>query len=241
MPEGPSIVIMREELGRFRKKKVLGTSGNAKIDLSLIQGQTIQDIRSWGKHLLIIFKKHYLRIHLLMFGKYLINERRETEPRLRLIFSKDELNFHACSVKLLPLAELEQYDWTRDAMSDEWDPLQAVKTVRKQKDAMICDVLMEQEYFSGVGNIIKNEVLFICKVHPETLCADIDLKKTREIVRVTREYCFDFLRWKRKFELRKHWQVYKKVKCPDCGNKLEKRPTGLKVRRSFICTNCQPL
>jgi endonuclease-8 len=81
MPEGPSIVIMKEALLVFKNKKVIKASGNAKIDFSKIQGRKILDMKSLGKHFLIIFDSFFLRIHLLMFGKYLINETKEMAPR----------------------------------------------------------------------------------------------------------------------------------------------------------------
>ncbi|HRO68823.1 MAG TPA: hypothetical protein PK951_00545 [Chitinophagaceae bacterium] len=44
---------------------------------------------------------------------------------------------------------------------------------------MVCDALLDQEIFSGVGNIIKNEVLYRIRVHPESLIGDIPLKKDK--------------------------------------------------------------
>jgi endonuclease-8 len=239
MPEGPSIVILREELKSFKGKKVLKASGNAKIDFHYLEKKKIVDLRSWGKHFLIIFKDHFIRVHLLMFGKYMINERRDFEPRLLLQFPGSEFSFYSCSVKLLEIAELQQYDWRFDTMSDEWNSRLVLKSIRKQPDEMICDVLLDQEVFAGVGNIIKNEVLFICKVHPESLLGDLPATKLRQVVKTTREYCFDFYKWKKKFELRKHWQIYKKGKCTRCGSPLDRRHVGKRKRWTYICTNCQ--
>ncbi|HTL10160.1 MAG TPA: DNA-formamidopyrimidine glycosylase family protein, partial [Chitinophagaceae bacterium] len=82
MPEGPSIVILREAVSRFARKKVLHATGNAKIDMKRMENKTIRSIQSWGKHLLISFDGFYIRIHLLMFGSYLINEEKKTKLRL---------------------------------------------------------------------------------------------------------------------------------------------------------------
>ena len=51
-------------------------------------------------------------------------------------------------------------------MSDEWDPRAAMKKVRTFPRAEIADVLLDQAIFAGVGNIIKNEVLFRTRVSP---------------------------------------------------------------------------
>jgi endonuclease VIII len=241
MPEGPSIVILKEDLKSFKKKKILDVSGNAKIDLKRIEGKKINDIKSWGKHLLIVFDDFFLRIHLLMYGRCLINERKEIAPRLSLKFKTGEINFYSCSVRLEEGSPEDVYDWRVDTMSDMWDTQKALKSVKLQQGEMICDILLDQDIFAGAGNIIKNEVLFICRVHPESIKDNIPLKKLKELTDTTRNYCFDFYRWKKKFELRKHYQIYTKVICPRCGIKRILKKTGKKVRRSFFCTNCQIL
>lgn len=101
MPEGPSIIILKEILQPFKKLKVTDVEGNAKIDLERIKGEKIVDFKSWGKHTLIVFKGFYLRIHLLMFGTYRINEVKENRvPRLTLRFKNGEINFYTCSITL---------------------------------------------------------------------------------------------------------------------------------------------
>jgi endonuclease-8 len=243
MPEGPSIVILREELSMFIGKKVSRVSGNAKIDLQRLKGKTIIDMKTWGKHFLICFDDFFIRIHLLMFGRYLINAQKEIPPRFSLGFRGGaEFNFYNCSVKLFEGQVSDLYNWETDTMSEEWNPQRAYRTILLQKEEMICDTLLDQDIFAGVGNIIKNEVLFITKVQPETKNKDLPARKLKEIVKVAREYCFDFLRWKRKFELKKHYQVHMKSICPRCNIKIIlKRKTGKRERRSFFCSNCQYL
>jgi endonuclease-8 len=241
MPEGPSIVILREELNKFKGKKILKISGNAKIDLQRMKGLKILDIRSWGKHFLICFDGFFIRIHLLMFGSYRVNERKELDPRLSVRFKDGEFNFYSCSIKLIEGDVDGFYDWESDTMSEKWNPSKALKALKYQENEMVCDSLMDQEVFAGVGNIIKNEVLFITKVHPESINKNIPVKKMKEVVKVAREFCFDFLRWKRKFELKKHYRIYTKKVCPDCGSKVKLKQTGHRMRRSFFCINCQVL
>jgi endonuclease-8 len=242
MPEGPSIVILREELSQFKGKKVLAVSGNAKIELERMKGKKILDMRSWGKHFLICFYDFFIRIHLLMFGSYRVNETKEAAPRLHLQFKNGEFNFYTCSVKLIEGKVSDVYDWERDTMADEWNPAKAYKSLVKEEEELICDSLLDQEIFAGVGNIIKNEVLFLAKVQPASLVGDIPKKKLKEIVKLAREYCFDFLCWKRKFELKKHYQVHTRSVCPDCGSKIVlQQKMGKRRRRSFFCPNCQEL
>ena len=53
------------------------------------------------------------RIHLLMFGSYRIDERKDSPPRLSLGFDGGELNFYSSSVRLLEGSLDELYDCAR--------------------------------------------------------------------------------------------------------------------------------
>lgn len=86
MPEGPSIVILKEQATSFAGKKILSAEGDAKIDKARLVGQRIVALRSWGKHFLIELQGFALRVHLLMFGTYRINERKDSPPWLSLRF-----------------------------------------------------------------------------------------------------------------------------------------------------------
>ena len=84
MPEGPSIVILKEEVQAFKGKKILQVSGNSKIDYQQLQNKTVTDFKSWGKHFLVCCKGITLRVHFMLFGSYRINEKKETPVRLSL-------------------------------------------------------------------------------------------------------------------------------------------------------------
>ncbi len=239
MPEGPSIYILKEDTQLFKNQKVLKIQGNTKVDLGHLEGKKILGLKSWGKHFLICFKGSFIRIHLLMFGSYRINERKESPVRLSLQFKKGELNFYTCSVKYLEEDVHAYYNWSVDPMSEEWDPRYVYKLIRSNPERMICDVLMDQEIFSGVGNIIKNEVLFLTRVHPEEMVSSLTPKKIMKIIKVARNYCFDFYKWKRAFVLKKHWLIYKAKKCPECDVPVSLEHTGKGKRRTFFCENCQ--
>jgi endonuclease-8 len=134
MPEGPSIVILREQAAGFAGRTIAHASGNSKqVDFAALEGQPIVALRSWGKHFLIQLPDRALRVHLLMFGSYRINERKEdAQPRLSLGFDDgEEFNFYSCSVKTLPPDLDAQYDWSADVMSDQWDARAALKKLRE--------------------------------------------------------------------------------------------------------------
>lgn len=241
MPEGPSIVILKELAAPFKRKKVLAVAGNSKLEKERAAGQTVIDFRSWGKHFLICFPNFTIKIHFLLFGSYRINEEREMEPRLSLKFKNGTLNFYACSMKILEEDLDEIYDWSADVMSDHWDTKAARKKLREHPNRLACDVLLDQDLFAGSGNIIKNEVLFRIKVHPKSKVGDLPARKLSEMIREVRTYSFDFLKWKKRFLLRKHWLVHAKTVCPRCHIPLLKEYLGKYHRRTFFCSKCQVL
>ena len=159
MPEGPSLVILREETQSFAGQRIVRASGNSRIDQSRLAGQRIIALRTWGKHFLIELPDFSIRVHFLMFGSYTIDERKEREPRLQLVFPDGEINFYSCSVKLVEGPLDETYDWRTDVMADAWDPAAARRKLRAMPDTLVCDALLDQNVFAGVGNIIKNELL----------------------------------------------------------------------------------
>ncbi|MEP6928198.1 MAG: DNA-formamidopyrimidine glycosylase family protein, partial [Ginsengibacter sp.] len=215
--------------------------GNSKLDIKRLSGEKILDFKSWGKHFLICFKNFTVRIHFMMFGSYRINEGKEAVPRLRLIFKKGELNFYTCSVKFIEGNIDEVYDWTSDVMNDEWDPKSAKKKLKQIPEELVCDALLNQNIFSGVGNIIKNEVLYRIRLHPESKIKNIPSVKINELVKEARNYSFDFLRWKKEFVLKKHWLIYTKKFCPQSRIPVLKKYCGKTKRRTFFCANCQIL
>lgn len=103
------------------------------------------------------------------------------------------------------------------------------------------DAILDQDIFAGAGNIFKNEVLFRIRVHPLSKIGKLPPKKLRELVKEVHNYAYQFLEWKKKFELRKHWLAHTKKTCPRCHIPFIKEHLGKTNRRTFYCTNCQLL
>lgn len=241
MPEGPSLVIAKEEMNSFLGKKVIAVSGNTKTDKERILNKKLLDIKTWGKHLLLCFDKFTIRIHFLMFGKYLVNARREGDARLSMQFKNGEINLYTCSVKFIeePLDEI--YEWPADVLSDAWDPKAAKKKLKAVPNMMVTDVLLDQTIFAGVGNIIKNEVLYRIKVHPKSKVGALPAKQLNDLIKEARNYSFDFLKWKKEYTLRKHWLAHTKKTCARDGDRIIKEYLGKTQRRTFFCNTCQVL
>jgi endonuclease-8 len=239
VPEGPSIVILREQAKQFAGRKIQTATGNTRLDKERLVGKKVITMRSWGKHFLIELRDLAVRVHFMMFGSYLINERKDATPRLSLTFSNGELNFYACSIKFVEGKLDDTYDWRVDVMSDEWDANLALEKLHAMPDTLVCDAILDQDVFAGAGNIFKNEVLFRIHVHPLSTVGALPAAKLRELVTQVRDYAFDFLKWKKAFVLRQHWQAHTKSTCPRCHIPFSKGHLGKTHRRSFFCERCQ--
>lgn len=242
MPEGPSIWILREEATAFVGRTIRRAEGNAKIDMQRLPGRRVDALRSFGKQFLIELSDQLaVRVHLLMFGSYRINERKDAVPRLSLGFDDGELNFYSCSVRLLEGDLDELYDWRTDVMADAWDPALARAKLRQMPETLVCDALLDQTVFAGVGNIIKNEVLYRTRIHPLSTVGALPRRKLSDLVEQARIYAFEFLAWKKAFVLRKHWLVHNRSCCPRHSIPLTRAHLGRTHRRSFYCALCQKL
>lgn len=176
MPEGPSIVILKEEVQPFIGKKIIKVEGNSKLDIQRLAGQKIVDFKSWGKHFLICFKNFTVRIHFMLFGSYRINEQKDAAPRLRLIFEKGEINFYACSVKFIEENLDEVYDWKADVMNDSWDPKAA-----------------RQKFLATWEKLIRIQHWFFSTERPPLLAETQRLQQVRSIARQIRMFILIYL------------------------------------------------
>lgn len=242
MPEGPTIQILKEKLEPFKGKKIIATNGYAKgFDPVLLKNQTITDIKSWGKHLIICFPDFAIRLHMGLFGSYKINDRGKRNASLHMQFKDGEVNFYITSVKLLTEPLDEVYDWAADIMNPKFNPKKARERLLEKPKTMICDALLDQDIFAGSGNIVKNEVLFRVKVHPESQAGDIPTRKLNQLIKETVGFCADFYKWKKENTLIKHLEAYEKEMCPRNHIPFHKADTGKTKRHTYFCTKCQVL
>lgn len=242
MPEGPSIVILKEEVQAFKGKKIITATGSTKkFAPDILTGKKIIDFKSWGKHFLICFPTFTIRVHFLLFGSYLINESKDAKPRLSLEFSKGYIHFYACALTLITDPLDDVYDWTADVMNQKFDHKKALQKLKAQPDTLVCDAILDQQIFAGAGNIFKNEVLFRIGVHPKSKLGKLPLPKLKALVKEVIVYEGDFLQWKKAYVLRKHWEAHTKKICSRDGELLTKAHVGKTNRRTFFCKKCQVL
>ena len=243
MAEGPLLVMWKEELQPFIGKRVMAVENNTKLDADRMLYNTILDVKTWGKHFLICFDGFTLRIHFLMFGDLFINRRKPPEKpiKLSLQFSSGELTFYNCALRFIEASLDEVYDWSADIMNEQWNHQAAMQKLKAIPDALVCDALLNQDIFPGIGNIIKNEVLFRVKVQPLSLVGKIPAVKWEELLQELKTYSYQFLEWRKKGEFQQHWLANARKLCPRDKVPFVKAYLGESPRRTYYCTQCQVL
>jgi len=240
MPEGPSLVIAQKAMIDFKGKIVKQINGYGADDVKHLAGKKLTDIKTWGKHLLLCFGKKTIRVHLMLFGKYRVNSSAKVNAKLHLGFANNqEINFYVADIKFFdePLDEI--YDWSTDVMSKKFDPKVVKAKLKKIGDTLITDALMDQHIFTGVGNIIKNEVMWRVRVHPKNKIENIPARKLSALIKDCTTYSYEFLEQRQAGTLSKNWKAYKQEVCERCNSKLKHEIVGKTKRQTFYCNNCQ--
>ncbi len=243
--EGPSLYLAAEQLQPFVKKVVLEVSGNTKVGKERLLKKKVKEVFSWAKQLIFQFDDFALRIHFLLYGSFEAtiegktvtgDYKRTYAPRLVLVFKNGEIKMFACSVRIIEDPNYKKhFDFSADIMSKKWNSKAAFEKTKRCQNEEVADVLMDQEIFGGVGNIIKNEVLFTEKVNPKELLKNIPEKKLKAIIKEARKFSLQFYEWRKVFQLKANLKIYRKSFCPVCGGKVKREKTGKRKRISFYC------
>ncbi|CAH6787290.1 Neil3 [Phodopus roborovskii] len=187
-------------------------------------------------------------IHFGMKGFILINpqecENRDgVSPTFQVQLTRDLICFFDSSVELRNSMESQQ----RVRMMEELDVCspkfslpRAESEVKRQKDRMLCDVILDQRVLPGVGNIIKNEALFDSGLHPAVKVYQLSEEQTHHLVKMIRDFSILFYRCcKEKSAISKHYKVYKRPNCGQCHCKITVCRLGENSRMTYFCPHCQ--
>lgn len=240
-------------------------------------GKEIIGIRRRAKNILIDLNDSYvLLIHQKIAGHLLYGQWKEEKGRwiaekegplladpinnyLHVIFTLDNGKQLALSdarkfakVELWKKEELEK---SKEMGELGPEPLEMsfseFKELFYKKRGKIKQVLMDQKFIAGIGNIYASEILFDVKIHPEELIQNLkeeDLKKIYESTRKILSQAIE-LRGDSFSDFRTLYgekggaqdlnKVYQKdgQKCPHCGSSIQRITQA--GRGTFFCPKCQ--
>jgi endonuclease-8 len=192
MPEGDTIFRAARTLQRALEgetvTRVSTTVGQVRaLGEQRLVGQTVGAVEPRGKHLLIWFAPSGMALHshMRMTGSWHLyrHGQRWRKPRhlLRFRLETDEwlaLCFSAPVIELLSADQVARHPSLAalgpDALGDAPDLGEARRRLDALPDVTIGEALLDQRVIAGIGNVYKNEVLFIHRVDPWTAVADVD-------------------------------------------------------------------
>ncbi|SFI53227.1 DNA-formamidopyrimidine glycosylase family protein [Halpernia frigidisoli] len=242
MPEGPSILFLRNKLQRFKGKTVSEASGYGEMDKSKIENIKLEDIDAFGKNLLFVFKDFFIAVHLGLFGSMLVNKRKKVNASFALHFAESEINFYVAKTKFYQGKPDDYFNFKTDILKPEFDAdfvLNELQT--KHSEQMIGDVLMDQNLFTGVGNIIRIEALYHAKIHPDSMINVIPEKKLIFLIKMVVEYSQEFLELLKTDKVKESATIYGKKTCPKDKTELVIEEMGKVKRKTYVCEKCQKL
>lgn len=143
-----------------------------------VAGRTVESAASRGKHLLIAFSGDLiLHTHMRMHGSwhlYRPGERwRHPAHDMRIVIETAPfvaVAFNVPVAEFLTAATLARHERLQSLGPDLADPAFDAAEVRRrieqQGDAPLHEVLLDQRVLSGIGNVLKSEVLFVARLDP---------------------------------------------------------------------------
>jgi len=263
MPEGNTIHrlarIHTRDFGG-RSIRVTSPQGRFEREAQRLEGRRFCRAEAYGKHLF-----HYwsgglvVHVHLGMAGWFYRHARHVPEPkptvRMRLAtraVTTDLIGPPTC--ELIPefarralLARLGP-----DPLRRDFDPDLAWEALGKRPRRAIGDALLDQRVLSGVGNIYRNEALFLTGIHPLRPAGRVSEERWDQLWRTIRTLMRRGVSQARvrtvsagepahPFSGRGNedsFYVYQAEVCRRCASPIREFP--LSGRRMFACPRCQP-
>jgi endonuclease-8 len=255
MPEGDTILRAARALHRALAGRTVTRFESVFPRLTRIdhdaplRGRTIDRIDARGKHLLIHFSGNLvLRTHMRMQGSWHIYRpgERWQRPRhqMRIVIETgviDAVAFDVPVAEFATEADLARTPALRDLGPDilaaDFNADEAVDRITERRGMSIAEALIDQRAIAGIGNIYKNEALFVARVSPfsavESLSRDILENVVATAAKLMRANVDDNVR-------RRFW-VYERggKPCRRCGAIIQRTKQGADARSTYWCETCQ--
>lgn len=256
MVEGPTakaytIRINREFSGEI-VNNIFVKSKRIFIPLDTIVKKEFLNSDSIGKNILFFFDDVVIRVHLMMYGAIHIYEISEPllkpERQVKILIEGEKKKLVVYNA---PIIEIDRKDRILerlrnelgpDPLSKEWNKEKAIQNILKFKDEKIGVVLLNQSAIAGIGNILRNEILFKAGISPERKIKDLTIEEIEKIVNICEEISKEFLRLKvERKKIGPILYVYNRYrgKCKICGSELKFYLQEPIKRKTFVCPKCQ--
>ena len=225
-----------------------------------LTGQHFRSFRRRGKYLLFEMDDITLVSHLRMEGKYFILD--DSVPLSKhdhvIFWLDDGRQLRYNDVRKFGRMELiekqDEYDDFKDLGPEPFSKAFNVnycKDYLKDKKAPIKQVLLDQSFVAGIGNIYADEILFAMRTDPRTPANRLDEYDMKELISSARKILKKAIKaggttirsYTSSLGVTGRFQLSLKVHtmetCPVCGTKIRKITVG--GRGTYYCEKCQVL
>lgn len=254
MPEGHLIhSIARRHAAELAGRDVAASSPQGRFaeGARAIDGRRLDDVEAYGKHLFHRFAEQLVHVHLGRQGTFVWLPSPAPSPRpqvrLRLEAGTGAADLIAPLVCELGTTELRDATVSRlgpDPLREDAD-VEAVRRRFASDRRAIGAVLLDQEVLSGVGNVLRSEVLFLIGLDPATPAMTLDdaafdrlwarlvevMGRAADVGRIVTVSGADLPEREARF-------VYRQERCRRCGAPVERPVIG--GREMYRCPREQP-
>ncbi|MDP9092778.1 MAG: DNA glycosylase [Actinomycetota bacterium] len=259
MPEGDTVWLTARRLHQALAGQPLTISdlripSLATVDL---RGELVTEVLARGKHLLTrLSSGNTLHAHLKMDGSWYVTRAgiragRLPDHHIRVLLGNSE--WLATGYRLHDLRLVQTREEAGlvghlgpDLLGPDWDAAEAVRRLCRQPERSVAEALLDQGNLAGIGNLYKNEVLFIERVHPWTQLAQVPdpirLVDTAHRLLVANREHPEQSTTGLLGRGRQHW-VYERTgqACLKCRTPIQRAQQGpaQQQRNSYWCPTCQ--
>jgi DNA-formamidopyrimidine glycosylase len=268
MPEGHTLHRLATDLTAAfagRRVRVSSPQGRFAADAATLDGATVVDAESAGKHLFVEFDaERYVHVHLGLIGSFDVRSGPAPAPvgQVRLRIETPEAYADLRGAIVCDLVGPERRATVLgslgpDPLRPDADPDRAWQRIRRSSRP-IGDLLLDQAVLAGVGNVYRAEVLFRQRIHPQRPGSTLRVSQWRAIWEDLVELMAEGVRLGRIDTVRPEHTpeamgrppraddhggevyVYRRTgqPCLVCGRPV--RTEVLAGRNSFWCARCQP-
>ncbi len=188
VPEGDTVWRQARDLRAVLEGQVLTgcdfrVPAHATLDFT---GQTVTAVESRGKHLLMFVGGQVIHSHLAMEGHWDIypvaNGRaakwRKPAFAARAVLTTEQasaVGFSLGTLEVLPEAIVGNAvgHLGPDLLGPDWDADEALRRLLAAPGRAIGLALLDQRNLAGIGNIYRNELCFLSRVHPAATVAEV--------------------------------------------------------------------
>ena len=255
MPEGDTVYRAARRLdaalaGDIVTRCDIRVPAHATVDL---RGQTIHEVVSRGKNLLLHVGSTSIRTHLKMEGRwhlYRPGERwRSPGWQARIVIGTaqhEAVGFQLGLVEVFPRAEEDRVlaHLGPDLLGPDWDPTVAIANLQASPDRPIGEALLDQRNLAGIGNVFRSEICYLLGAAPDRRTADVDAATAVEFAKRLLEDNKD--RSRRRTTSRgisaDLWVYGRRGPCLRCGTPIRSSRTADSAgheRIVYWCPRCQ--